>query len=191
MSAESIPAPERELEWRVIPGFTDYEVSNHGDVKRVKPDRKGRLSGKFLKSKPFTRFGHRQIELTNNLGEQEWKSVHVLVLEAFVGFRPTPKHECRHLDGEAGNNWLGNLTWGTGSENHEDRRRHGTDPGGERNGRAILTNAQAQEILMNNPVPLGARRRPAGLYAALSAKYNVAYHVIDCLFQRKTFRDVL
>lgn len=65
--------------------------------------------------------GYRQI----CLGKRYVQSVHVLVLLAFVG--PCPEGmECRHLDGNPANNRLDNLCWGTGSENWNDKRRHGT-----------------------------------------------------------------
>jgi hypothetical protein len=54
------------------------------------------------------------------------RPVHQLVLEAFVGARPTPKHESRHLDGDSSNNRPGNLEWSTHAENNRDRVRHGT-----------------------------------------------------------------
>jgi hypothetical protein len=50
--------------------------------------------------------------------------VHVLVLETFVGPCPTGKQAC-HWDGNPANNRLGNLRWGTLSDNTLDRLRHG------------------------------------------------------------------
>jgi HNH endonuclease len=51
--------------------------------------------------------------------------VHSLVLGAFVGIRPTPSHQCRHLDGNPQNNVLSNLKWGTASEQRLDDVAHG------------------------------------------------------------------
>lgn len=51
--------------------------------------------------------------------------IHRLVLESFVSLCPKGM-ECRHLDGNPGNNNLPNLKWGTRSENQQDSIRHGT-----------------------------------------------------------------
>jgi len=70
--------------------------------------------------------------------------VHELVLRVFVGPRP-PGKECRHLNGIKTDNRLANLQWGTRLENAADRKRHGTDPRGERNPRARLTRDQVED----------------------------------------------
>ena len=51
--------------------------------------------------------------------------IHRLVLETFIGLCPK-EMECRHLDGNRGNNNVNNLRWGTVSENAKDAIRHGT-----------------------------------------------------------------
>lgn len=51
--------------------------------------------------------------------------VHTLVLNAFVGERPNGM-VCRHLNGNALDNRLSNLCWGTPKENMQDEIRHGT-----------------------------------------------------------------
>lgn len=57
-------------------------------------------------------------------GRHNWP-IHQLVALAFVGPRPSPVHEVRHLDGNPANNDASNLAWGTRSENAMDRVRHG------------------------------------------------------------------
>jgi HNH endonuclease len=54
--------------------------------------------------------------------------------------------ECRHLNGDRADNRLGNLRWGTRMENIADQVRHGTDPQGERNGAAKLTDRAVRSI---------------------------------------------
>lgn len=73
------------------------------------------------------------VDLRENSGKGKvaTRYVHRLVLEAFIG--PCPKGmECRHLDGNATNNRLTNLQWGTRAENDADMMRHGTRPRGEK-----------------------------------------------------------
>ena len=51
--------------------------------------------------------------------------VHKLILEAFVGTRPQG-YVCRHLNGNAFDNRLVNICWGTPKENAQDAIKHGT-----------------------------------------------------------------
>lgn len=114
--------------WRPIDG-TDgmYEVSDQGRVRSL--DRTITTSSGVTKRRtgvvlvPFTgdAYGHQSV----GLGSFGRRYVHQLVLEAFAG--PCPRGlECRHLDGDAANNALSNLQWGTASENQRDRIAHGT-----------------------------------------------------------------
>lgn len=79
------------------------------------------------------------------------KYLHRLVLEAFVGQCPEGM-QCRHLNGNAGDNRIDNLQWGTPSENNWDLVRHGTharaggNKPGERNSRAKLKNCDIPVI---------------------------------------------
>lgn len=66
--------------------------------------------------------------------------VHILVLLAFVGPRPSPHHVARHFpDRDTGNNTVDNLSWATPKRNQRDRVIHGTDSRGEKAYNAILT----------------------------------------------------
>ena len=118
-----------KVEWRDVPGYEGYyQVSNNGNVRSV--DRKiinslGHelsLKGKLLKPKKDR--GYFRVEL-NAYGRPKLFSIHRLVLLAFVGEIPSGM-QCRHLDGNAENNSLSNLAYGTVSENQLDRVRHGT-----------------------------------------------------------------
>lgn len=58
------------------------------------------------------------------LGRGSTRTVHTLVMEAFVG--PAPKgQEVRHLDGDPSNNRLGNLAYGSRSQNLRDNKWQG------------------------------------------------------------------
>jgi hypothetical protein len=115
-----------DLQWKVIPTYPNYEVSNLGEVRRVGFSDPLRLSTKKGKH-PYQR-----AHLCVN-GRPKYILVHRLVLEAFVG--PCPEgHQCLHLDSNPRNNKLDNLKWGTPKENHSTINRNG-----EQNGRAKLT----------------------------------------------------
>lgn len=104
-------------EWRPVPEFPKYMVSADGEVMSL---HRGGLVLHPLRLDS----GHLFVILSVN-GKCHHRRIHHLVLEAFS--RPRPKGmECRHLDGNPTNNVIGNLVWGTRSDNQLDRRRHGT-----------------------------------------------------------------
>jgi hypothetical protein len=114
-------------EWRAIPGHSGYEASNLGRVRgvdRTLPDGR-RWRGTVLRQK-LTRHGYLVTQLaTGSSRGYRHASVHNLVLEAFVGARPSPDHQAAHFDGDRLNNRLTNLRWATAFENAGDRERHG------------------------------------------------------------------
>ena len=102
--------------WKPIPSEPGYEVSDLGRVRssdRVVDTVRGawRYRGKVLKP-GRTKSGH----LTVACGKGNSRSVHVLVLEAFVGPRPDGC-ECLHKDDVPDDNRLERLRWGTRSDN--------------------------------------------------------------------------
>ena len=131
------------MEWRDIENYKGfYQVSDEGCVRsldRTIVTREGvlrPLRGRVMKIHLLYR-GHRGICFHRD-GISKRMLVHRLVLTAFVG--PCPDGmECRHLDGNPGNNHLENLKWGTRLENCADRTLHGCD------GRK-LTDTQALKI---------------------------------------------
>lgn len=79
-------------------------------------------------------------------GRTKAVSIHRLVAMTFHGPAPSPRHLVAHGDGVPNHNWPGNLTWKTHRENMADRVGHGTDPTGERNPNARLSDTQVQLI---------------------------------------------
>ncbi len=90
--------------------------------------------------------GYLGIRLTpSSPGKKQRWSAHRLVLTAFAG--PCPEGlECRHLNGIRTDNRLGNLAWGTPEVNNADKKIHGTQPQGEGNNLAKLTEKDVREI---------------------------------------------
>ena len=69
-------------------------------------------------------------------GRRVKRRVHILVLEAFVGPKPSPKHVGAHApDRNPANNRLNNLRWALPTENERDKKEHGTHRGGGRHRR--------------------------------------------------------
>lgn len=108
--------------WAPVPGFEDiYEISDRGRVESLTryvryPDgRKPRLQpGRILK--PGHAKGYPYVNLRKD-GLTRQIRIHTLVLLAFIGPQPSPRHECNHIDGNRSNNSYWNLEWATRSEN--------------------------------------------------------------------------
>jgi hypothetical protein len=116
-------------EWRPVPGFEKtHAVSSHGRVRSVaRVDPLGRArSDRLMKLIPGTG-GYLRVTFNKPGQPTKTVSVHVLVASVFVGPKPSPDLEVRHLDGDQLNNRATNLRWGTGVENAQDRKLHGRD----------------------------------------------------------------
>ncbi|WP_302847290.1 NUMOD4 motif-containing HNH endonuclease [Arthrobacter sp. ok362] len=104
-------------DWRPIPGFDGYEVSNTG---RVRSERRG--PWRVLAA--HEERGYVRTSLWNGR-RMVRPRVHQLVAAAFLGPAPLGT-EVRHKDGKRSNNTPANLEHGTSSENSLDAVRHGT-----------------------------------------------------------------
>lgn len=116
-------------EWRPVPGFPDYMVSDHGRVMSYWHRWK---APRLLRGHPDSRpgGGYQQVYLTSPNGGKH-RTVHSLVAEAFHGPRPAGM-QVRHLDGNKRNNAASNLRYGTPAENALDAVEHGTHPNGSK-----------------------------------------------------------
>ena len=101
------------MEWRVIPEFTQYEVSDTGQIRNITTGR--------LRKLQVHRKGHL---LVHAYPGGKVLFVHRAVASAFIG--PVTGKVVRHLDGDPTNNNLTNLAIGTQRENMLDAVRHGT-----------------------------------------------------------------
>ena len=97
-------------EWKLIPDFPGYFVSDLGRVKHnsyvLKPYKTGRNNCQYLTVKLYFRDVFNDTVGIN-------KSIHQLVLEAFIGSRPLHCEEANHKDGDTLNNLPSNLEWCT------------------------------------------------------------------------------
>jgi hypothetical protein len=132
-------------EWRAIPGWPEYSVSEDGNVCRVMRG-PGARPGHVLK--PWL---NRQ---TQYLFVGLWRDnrgrgipVHRLVALAFLGQPPSEDHVVAHCDGSRDNNQPWNLRWATQKENVADTVLHGTHNRGARNGQAKLDDNAVLRIL--------------------------------------------
>lgn len=103
--------------WKPVVGHEGiYEVSDHGNVKRVVGGVGRAKAGNLLKLMIDAK-GYRYVRLSRRM-----RRVHRLVAEAFFG---PSELLVRHLDGDPSNNSIGNLRYGTPADNAADRIRHG------------------------------------------------------------------
>ena len=152
------------MEWRTITDFPDYEISEMGNVRRITNCHAAKV-GRPLK--PYSIQGYPAVRLCRD-GRTGVRKLHRLVAKAFIGPAPTPAHQVAHNDGNPANSSAANLRWATAKENHADKRAHGTDNKGSRNGRAKLT----AEIVANIRRRY-KRRHPQDGAAAMAREYGV------------------
>jgi hypothetical protein len=112
------------VEWKVIPGFAEYEVSNRGEVRRLVP-RANWPAGHLLKP-ARSNSGHLYVMLAVYPGANRSikKFVHRLVAQTFIGESPFADACVLHADDNPTNNAVFNLRWGTRKDNHRDRMKN-------------------------------------------------------------------
>lgn len=167
-------------EWRPVPGFPAYEISNHCRLRHVRLSRMVRPSfGRYMRytlSRPDGGDGYR---IT--------KHAHRLMWRAFRGEIPG-NLQVNHIDGNKLNNMLTNLELVTPRGNAEHAVRLGLSPTGdkhhartkrhvmargERHGLAKLTKDKVLEIL--------AKRKSGARPAHLAREYRVSAPTISAI----------
>lgn len=162
-----------EEQWRQIVDWPAYEVSSLGRVRR----------GDRVKAHYLDRKGYRKVKLWSG-PESKAFLVHRLVATCFIG--PIPEgHVCRHLSGDKSDNTVGNLAYGTPSQNEADKKSHGTDGTGERHPAAKLTAAQVIEIRSTFKPYC---RNFGGV--ALARKHGVSQPIISAIVCRRIWRHL-
>ncbi|MGP9720952.1 NUMOD4 motif-containing HNH endonuclease [Corynebacterium sp. AOP40-4SA-5] len=138
--------------WKPVVGWEGlYEVSDHGNVRSLDrivyagSGRTRKSKGRTIAQLPMPT-GHLWVHLCRD-GSKDSDRVHRLVMAACVG--PCPEGmEVRHIDGDPTNNRVGNLQYGTRSENMDDRVTHGTHH------QTVKTHCpQGHELIMPNLNP--------------------------------------
>jgi hypothetical protein len=96
-------------EWKDIPDYKNYEVSNMGNIRNKK-------TGRILKS--YNKGGYAVISLSKTVGKMF--QVHRLVCQAFI-LNPENKPQVNHIDKNGLNNNVTNLEWNSVLENNIHR----------------------------------------------------------------------
>lgn len=97
----------KEIEWRVVPSFPQYEVNNIGEIRN--------LNGK-LRCPSDNGAGYTRITVKDN---KKWRTlyIHRAVLEAFNPILNSSNFDINHKDFNRSNNKLENLEWLSHKEN--------------------------------------------------------------------------
>lgn len=130
------------MEWRTIPGFSNYSVSDDGRIRRhvALPNHPPKM---LMQCR--ARGGYLKVTLRNDAGQPKTIQVHRVIALAFLG-EPPSGHEVCHNDGNRKNNRADNLRYDTPENNAADKKKHGTHLWGEKINKAKLTQEQVQEI---------------------------------------------
>lgn len=157
-------------EWKEIPN-TDYSVSTEGRVA-------SRKYGKWRILKLWVDHGYARAHLLID-GNSKLRRVHQLVAEAFLGPKPTLRHEVNHISGDGTDNRFENLEWVTPKENSRHRfdvLKRG-NAHGEEHGRAILTEANVREI--RKRISLGEKQ------GRIATRFGVSRATVNVINTRK------
>lgn len=173
--------------WAVIADYPDYEVSDHGRVRRCRPDRRGLGCGRVL-SPGRQKTGHLFVQLFNSTGVSKCgckQCVHRLVAAAFLG--PCPiGHEVDHIDFNPGNNHWSNLQYLTHAENNLRSFRAGrivlSHKHGEAANGAKLTTGQVREMR--------CQYAAGELQRTLAAAFGVNQTTVSAIVRRERWAHV-
>lgn len=125
-------------------------------------------------------FGYQRVTLKRDK-KSFYRSVHILVLETFVGPRQ-PGMVARHFpDSSKLNNNLDNLSWSTQSVNCLDKNAHGTDARGEKHYKSVLNETQVREILSLESTKT---------IADIARRYNVGKTTISHIFRGDSWKHI-
>lgn len=161
--------------WRPINHNNGYFISDHGRVISVK-----RGSPSILRAGTLSR-GYKMVSLQNGIAKANY-TVHRLVLEAFVGYRPF-NLQCSHLDGDPSNNHLDNLKWESTKENCDRKREHGTYLQGEQVPKAKLSEKDVLNIRKLHATGEYSQRQ-------LARMYNLSRCPIQNIIHRRSWKHI-
>lgn len=167
------------IEWRQSE-HPCYEVSEYGDL-RCMVARSNKPIGTLLKGS--IKHGYRWYKIgdegnSTRKGRFRHYAAHRLVLFAFVGPPPTPKHQTAHWDGNPLNNHFSNLRWATTGENTEDKIRHGNLYEGHR------------KYTTEQVLDMRAMREEGSKYSDIMDKYNISKGNLSAIINRQTWDHI-
>ena len=110
--------------WKPIPNWPGYFAGSNGEIL----SRKRYPDGQVLRSN--ANWGGYLMVYPRKEGKTYGRLVHRLVAYAFLGPRPSKRHEINHINGDKLDNRACNLEWVTPLENMAHAKCHGLRPKG-------------------------------------------------------------
>jgi hypothetical protein len=167
--------------WLPIDGYPDYEISDHGRVRRT-TSRTCAKAGTILRT-PL-RTGYPCVDLCRD-GKKKTHHVHRLVAAVFIGpAQGGHSQEVNHINGIKTDNCALNLEYVTRSGNQLHAYRLGLqDASGEKNGKAKLTEAQVSAIRRL----ASQAQRPS--YSVIGAQFGVSEATARLVAQGKIWNQ--
>lgn len=134
--------------WKTIPNFSNYEVSEYGDVRRsihTNPRSRGWSRKKPGEHLAPAKKKYPTVMLVDDEGKLHTKRIHWLVAITFKG--PKPKGlSALHENDDTDNNHYSNLYWGTQLQNVADKFRNGHALLGEKHPNCTISDKLISEI---------------------------------------------
>jgi hypothetical protein len=164
-----------------------YQVSNDGQIRSINRissnghKLKGRLLAQCYKRGYNGRIDCLMVNLCKN-GVSKTIKVHRVVAVNFIGDEPNGHMVC-HKDGDATNNKVGNLYYGTRKDNVDDASKHGTTPKGSKHWKAKLKESDALHIK-------NADYSIRGSVNAMASKFGVNREVVRLIRRGMNWRHI-
>ena len=171
--------------WLPVPNSGGkYEVSDLGRVRKKARWTDGlHIYEHRLLSLDLTRDGYFRVELVIG-GKSIKRSVHRLVLEAFIGLPVGDRDQVNHKSGIRDDNRLQNLEYTTASENmlHRCRVLESHREKGSRHGQHKLIEADVEQII--------ARSSKGEPLAAIASDFGVSVPTVSMIARGRTWRHI-
>lgn len=183
--------------WRDVVGYEGlYQISSNGRIKRLHQDQRHRCGLFRILKQKINKNGYHSIGLYKNKNRKDFL-VHRLVLRAFIGQCPKKMESC-HNDGNAGNNFIGNLRYDTRSNNALDRTKHGraTNPiwfigsCGDKSPVSKLSEEQVVEIKKLLGYTLKNKHNKIFTLKEIAKQYGVSITTISDIKNKKIWKHI-
>ncbi len=181
---------DHAVEYRMVAGYEAYAVGNDGSLwsryAKLSYGDEYVLGTSWRRMSLRTKRERKSVCLRRD-GVTNYHRLSVLIAEAFIGPRPAGLL-CCHKNGNAKDNHVGNLAWGTHKDNSADAIKHGTTGKGERNVCAKLTDESIRDI-RRRYIPIRGSGGKGNVYA-LAREYGVTKYTVYLIVRNKIWRHV-
>jgi hypothetical protein len=170
-------------QWRKVPNYSRYEVSNTGHIRSTNYQNRGYTQV----LKPALTGGYLKTMIKNDSGYFKTIAIHRIIALVFLGDKPSKLHEVNHIDGNKQNNSVKNLEYVTHKENviHAFKNNLVGTREGSKNSFSKLTEKQVIEIRNH----AAANGRFYG-NKELAEKYGVSCDLIQRIVNRRMWKHI-